>query len=641
MEGVQILTEAVPIRKRKTQITHLLRPHWKTLAIAFLAVIGESVTDLLEPWPLKIVLDYVLSSKQMPDWLASLINSLLGQDKLAILNFAVIAIGAIAVAGAISSYTENFLTTSVGQRVMHDLRGMLYHHIQRLSLAYHDQKRTGDLISRVTSDIDAIQSLISSVLLGMIVNILTLIGMIGVMFYLNWKFTLIALSIAPLLFLVVYSFTRRIKQASRAVRKKEGALVSVLQEVLSSIRVVQAFTREDYEQQRFEQQSMESVEMALRARSLKAKLPPMVEIIVAIGTCLVVWYGARLVISGQLSVGALVVFFLYLGKMYKPMRELSKMTDTISKAMVGFERIREVLETDMIVRNVRGARNAPRFKGQIEFDHVRFGYDKDLLILKDISLKIEPGQLAAVVGPTGAGKTTIISLIPRFYDPVSGYVKIDGSDVRSFKVKSLRQQISFVLQESLLFRAPVWQNIAYGKPEASREEIIRAAELANAHEFIEKMPEGYNTMIGERGVTLSGGQRQRIAIARAIIRDAPILILDEPSSGLDAASEQLVFDALNRLMEGKTSIVIAHRLATIRRADVIFVINDGKVVESGTHQELISRGGLYAEFYEIQFRREEKIDILEETVSDLDAAYHSWRGAIAEINGRETKIKRI
>ena len=421
-----------------------------------------------------------------------------------------------------------------------------------------------------------------------------------------------------MLFLIVYSYTRRIKQASRAVRQKEGEVVSVLQEVLSSIRVVQAFTREDYEQRRFEQESMESVETALRARSLKAKLAPIVGIIVAIGTCLVLWYGARLVVSGDLSAGALLVFFIYLGKMYKPMRELSKMTDTISKAIVGFERIREVLETDMLVRNLPGARTAPRFKGRIEFENVSFGYDKDRPVLKEINLKIEPGQVAALVGPTGAGKTTLISLIPRFYDPLSGRVKIDDEDVRSFDVKSLRQQISFVLQESLLFRAPVWENIAYGKPEGTRYEILRAAELANAHEFIVKMPEGYNTMIGERGVTLSGGQRQRIAIARAIIRNAPILILDEPSTGLDAASEELVFEALSRLMEDKTSIVIAHRLATIKRADVIFVIDDGRVVESGTHQELLARGGLYAELYEIQFRKEEALD-------DLETAYNSWR----------------
>jgi subfamily B ATP-binding cassette protein MsbA len=601
------------MKRRKIQITHLLRPHWKALSLAFLAVIGESGTDLLEPWPLKIIFDYVLGSKHMPDWLASLVHATLGRDKLSVLSFAACAVLAIAIVGAISSYAEDYLTTSVGQWVMHDLRRLLYYHIQRLSLAYHDQKRTGDLISRVTSDIDAIQSLVSSVLLGMVVNVLTLAGMIGVMFYLNWRFTLIALSVSPVLFLVVYSFTRRIKKASRAVRSKEGEVISVLQEVLSSIRVVQAFTREDYEQRRFEQESLESVEIALRARSLKALLPPIVEIVVAIGTCLVVWYGARLVITGQLSAGALLVFFLYLSKMYKPMRQLSKMTDTVSKAIVGFERIREVLETEQLVRNLPGARNAPQLKGQIEFEHVSFGYEQDRPVLTDISLQIEPGQVAALVGPTGTGKTTLVSLIPRFYDPLSGCVKVDGTDVRRYKLKSLRQQISFVLQESLLFRAPVWQNIAYGRPEARHEEITRAAKLANAHEFIEELAEGYDTIIGERGATLSGGQRQRIAIARAIIRNAPILILDEPSSGLDAASEEMVFEALERLMEGKTSIVIAHRLATIRRADVIFVIDEGRMVERGTHQELLARGGLYAELYEIQFRQEEPLDDLAAT----------------------------
>ena len=589
------------MKKKTVQLTHLLRPHWIALIIAFIAVIGESLADLLEPWPLKVIFDYVLNSKPMHGWLAASVNSMAGQDKLSILSFAAFAVIAIAIVGAISNYTQNYFTTSVGQWVMHDLRRMLYHHIQRLSLAYHDRKRTGDLISRVTSDIDAIQNLISSTLLGMLANVLTLLGMIGVMFYLNWKFTLIALSVTPVLFLVVYSFTRRIKRASSAVRTQEGEVVSVLQEVLSSIRVVQAFTRESYEQRRFEQESLESVEAALRARSLKAKLTPLVQIIIAVGTCLVVWYGARLVLSGQLSSGALLVFFLYLGKMYKPMRELSKMTDAVSKAAVGFERVREVLETEIEGRNLKGARRAPPFSGAIEFEHVHLNYEQGRPILQDLSLKIEPGQVAALVGPTGAGKTSIISLIPRFYDPSSGSVKIDGEDVRRFKIKSLRRQISFVLQESLLFRATVWQNIAYGKPEAAREEIIQAAKLANAHEFIEKMPKGYDTMVGERGVTLSGGQRQRIAIARAIIRDSPILILDEPSSGLDAASEELVFDALTRLMKGKTSIVIAHRLATIQRADIIFVINEGTVAESGTHQELLTRGGLYTELYRKQF----------------------------------------
>jgi len=591
--------------QKKIRITDLLYPHWPALTLAFVAVIGESVTDLLEPWPLKIVFDHVFGSKRMPDWLAGAVGWL-GSDKLSILNFVVLAVIAIAIFGALSSYFEKYLTTSVGQWVMHDLRRVLYSHIQRLSLSYHDQKRTGDLISRVTTDIDAVQNLVSSVLLGMLVNVLTLAGMVLVMLYLNWEFTLIAMLIAPGLFLVVFYYTRTIKKASRAVRRKEGEVVSVLEEVLSSIRVVKAFAREDYEQRRFEQESRENVELALQARNVKAKLPPIVELIVAGGTCLVLWYGARLVLAGGLTSGELLVFLLYLGKMYKPMRELSKMTDTISKASVGWERIREVLENETQVRDLPGAKRAPRLKGKIEFNQVSFSYDGRQPVLADVDLKIEPGQLVALVGPTGAGKTTIVSLLPRFYDLTSGEIRVDGTDIRRFKIKSLRQQISFVLQETLLFRAPVWQNIAYGKPEAKRGEVIRAARLAYADEFIEQMPEGYDTMIGERGMTLSGGQRQRIAIARAIIRDAPILILDEPSSGLDPAAEKLVFDALGNLMAGRTSIVIAHRLATVRRADVIFVIDEGRVVEQGTHEELLEQGGLYSRLYELQFRGEEE-----------------------------------
>jgi ATP-binding cassette, subfamily B, bacterial len=588
-----------------TRLSYLLRPHWPQLTLAFVAVIGESVTDLLEPWPLKVVFDNVLGSKPLPKWLAVVVHSVAGTNKLAILSFVVVMVLAIATVGAVSTYFEKYLTTSVAQWVSHDLRRSLYNHIQKLSLSFHDNKRTGDLISRITSDIDTIQDFISQVLLGLIVNVLTLLGMLAVMFYLNWTFTLIALSVAPLLFVVVYAFTRRIKKASRDVRKNEGEIASIASEVLSSIHVVKAFTREDYEQQRFEKQSLETVESALAARSLKAKLTPAVEVIVAAGTCLVFWYGVRLVLAGTITAGSLLVFLLYLGKMYKPMRDLSKMTDTISKTQVGYERIREVAETDREVRNLPGARPAPRFKGEIEFRHVDFSYADRPLTLKDVNFKLGSGKIGALVGPTGAGKTTIASLVARFYEPTSGQVMIDGQDVRRYRIKSLRRQISFVLQESLLFRAPVWQNIAYGRPEASREQIIEAAKLANADEFIVQLPEGYDTLVGERGVTLSGGQRQRIAIARAIVRNSPILILDEPTSGLDAASEELVFDALQRLMKGKTSIVIAHRLATVQNADVIFVIDRGTIVQQGSHEELIKRDGLYAQLYQTQFRHQE------------------------------------
>jgi subfamily B ATP-binding cassette protein MsbA len=600
----------MPSQRKSLRITDLLKPHYKILFVGLLAVIGEGIANLLGPWPLKIVLDNVLKSREIHGWLNRLIQSMVGQDRLAALKFAAAAVLVIALVDAACSYTEKYVTTSVGQWVMHDLRLMLYHRIQRLSLAYHDQSQTGDLLSRVTSDIDAIQSFITSGLLTALVNSITLVGMVAVMFYVNWRFTLIALSVAPVLFAVVFSYTRRIKKASRQVRKKEGEIVSVIQEVLSSIRVVKAFAREDYEERRLEEQSLEGIEIALRARSLKAKLAPIVDIIVAIGTAMVLWYGARMALNGSLSAGSLVVFIVYLGKMYKPMQELSKMTDAYSKASVGFERIKEIVDAEGEVKDLPGARQAPSFKGEIEFDNVSFSYSPDQPILKDVSFKIEAGQVAALVGPTGAGKTTIIGLIPRFYDPTSGTVKIDGIDVRQFRQKSLRQQISLVLQETVLFHGPIWNNIAYGKPSASRGEIIRAAEMANAHEFIEKMPEGYDTIVGERGVTLSGGQRQRIAIARAIIRDTPILILDEPSSGLDAASEKLVFEALDRLMENRTTIVIAHRLSTIRRASCIYAVEDGGIVEHGTHDELLKAGGVYAGLYELQFQTEEEVDTL-------------------------------
>ena len=450
------------------------------------AAVGEGAADLLQPWPLKIVLDNLLKDKPATGWLTHVIE-LFGDNKQAILLFAAVAALVVGVVGAVCSYLEKYYTSTVGQWVMHDLRSTLYSRIQRLSLAYHNHAQTGDLISRVTSDIDAVQSFITGGLLSALINTLTLAGMIGVMFYMNWRFTLIALSVAPVLFLVVFRYTRLIKKSSREVRKKEGQVVSVIQEVLTSIRVVKAFAREDYEQKRLEDESLESVELSLRARSLKAKLSPLVEIIVAMGTSLVLFFGARMVLAGSLDPGSMVVFIWYLGKMYKPMQELSKMTDAYSKAAVGYERIREVLETDTDLKDLPGARPAPRFKGQIEFEHVTFSYEKEQPILKDVSFRIEAGQVAALVGRTGAGKSSIVGLVPRFYDPTSGVVKIDGVDIRKYTQKSIREQVSFVLQETLLFHAPVWKNIAYGKPNATQEEIIRAASLANADEFIDQV----------------------------------------------------------------------------------------------------------------------------------------------------------
>jgi ATP-binding cassette subfamily B protein len=591
-----VIPPAGPTRR----LTAILRPHWKALTLALVAVVGQTLADILQPWPIKIVVDNVLQSKTLTGRMGHVVLWLFAGEKYATLNFAVAAVAVIAIVGALSAYVEKTTTTRVSQWVAHDLRRSLYYQLQRLSLAEHNEARAGDLITRVTHDIDTVQDFINSALLGILTSVLTLVGMVGVMCYIDWRFTLLSLSVAPALLAVVFVYTKRIKEASRAVRKQESELLSGVADMLGAIHVVQAFAREDYEDRRFEAESRHHVTIALQARRMKARLSPIVEVVVALGTCLVLAYGGRLALAGRFSAGVLVVFLLYLSRMYKPMRDLSKMSDTVSKAAIGYERIHEVLQVESRVQNRPDAQPARRFAGGIEFDRVSFAYSDEAPLLQDVSFRIEPGQVAAIVGPSGTGKSTIVSLIPRFYDPQSGLVRIDGADIRTLTLKSLRDQISFVLQDTLLFRATVWENIAYGSPDASIDETVRAAQLANAHAFIVDMPQGYATMVGDRGLTLSGGQRQRIAIARAIVRNAPILILDEPTTGLDAASEQVVTEGLEHLMKGRTTIVIAHHLHTIRNADVIFVVKDAQVVEQGTHGDLVARGGVYAELHRLQ-----------------------------------------
>jgi ATP-binding cassette, subfamily B, bacterial len=594
---------ASPASRKTHLLARILRPHWKTLLIALIAVIGETAADILEPWPIAMVVDNVLEGKRFGGVLGDVVRTVFGQNSSALLTFALTAVLVIAIVGGISGYVEKYLTTSVSQWVAHDLRMLLYNRIQRLSLAEHGKSRSGDLVMRVTKDIDAVQDFIDTALLGIIVSVLTLVGMVAVMLLKNWRFTLVGLSVAPVLFLVVYFYSRRIKDASRTVKKKESELLSGVAEIFTSIQVVQAFAREDYEDRRFDTESRDNVHAGLQARSVKAKLSPMVDIIVALGTCLVLAYGVKLVSSGQLTTGILFLFLMYLKKTYKPIKDLSKMTNTLSKAAVSYERIQEVLGTESGIRDLPGAREAPPLKGAIEFDHVTFGYDANVHILKNVSLRVEPGQVAAIVGPSGMGKSTIASLVSRFFDPIEGAIKLDGHDIRQFTLKSLRDQISFVLQDSLLFSGTIWENISYGRPNAEPEETIRAAQLANAHDFIMDLPHGYGTLVGERGATLSGGQRRRIAIARAIVRNTPILILDEPTTGLDAASEHTVVEALEHLMKGRTSLVIAHHLDTIQRADVIFVVKDAAIIERGTHDSLLAAGGVYRELFELQNNR--------------------------------------
>ena len=585
---------------RLLHLASLLRPRWKALAAALLAVLVETGADVLEPWPIKVVVDNVLNSKALRPGLAAVVLRLFGDSKSAVLEFALVAIMVIAIVGALASFVKTYLTMSVGHWIAHDLRRLVYQRIQRLSLAEHVTSRRGDLVTRITSDIDAVQDFITTAMLGVVVSSLTLVGMVGVMLYVNWRFTLIGLSITPLLGAVVYSYTRRIKKATRRVKKQEAELTSSVAEVLSAIHVVQAFAREDYQAREFDWESRQAVGLGLEARAMKAKLPPIVDVIVAAGTCLVLGYGAHLALSGRLTTGVLVVLLLYLGKTYKPIRDLSKMTNSFTKATVSYERIQEVLQAESAVRDLPAARVAPPFRGLIELEQVTARYTGERPILRDVSLRIEPGQVVAIVGSSGAGKTTIASLIPRFLDPASGCVRIDGTDVREYTLKSLRDQFSFVLQDTLLFRASIWENIAYGRHDAEPEETVQAAMLANAHEFITRLPDGYATLVGERGMTLSGGERQRIAIARALVRNSPIVILDEPTTGLDAAAEQAVVEALHRLMQGRTCIVIAHNLGTIRKADLIVVVKNAEIVERGTHDSLLARGGAYAELYSLQ-----------------------------------------
>jgi ATP-binding cassette, subfamily B, bacterial len=574
-----------PMRAPSHSLWRLVRPYRGILALAFVAMAIESAAAVWEPWPLKLIIDNVLGAKPLPPAVAAW--AIFGTTPLGVLNAAVVGLLAITAIGAAASFGQKYLATAVGQHITQDLRKMLYHRVQGLPLPFFETRRTGDLIVRLTSDVDAAQDFFSTALLSIAMDLLTLGGILAVMLYLDWRFTLLSLAVAPLLFAVVYRRTHRIKEAAREVKAREAGLASIVQETIAAVRTVRAFGREAHEEKRLAREGHAAMQAALRARSIKAALPPAVDLIVAAGTCVVMLVGVRLVLEGRITSGILIVFVLYLGKLYKPMKNLARMTDTVAKSTVAFERIRELLATPDAVADAPGARPAPRFRGAIDFRDVTFGYTQGPPVLQRLTLTAAAGQRVAIVGATGSGKSTLLALLLRLYEPDSGSIRIDGTDIRRFTVRSLRDQISVVPQDPVLFRATVWENIAYGRPGATRDDVIRAARLANAHEFIARMPRGYDTLVGERGETLSGGQRQRVAIARAVIREAPILLLDEPSAALDPESEALVFDALSRLMDRCTSITIAHRLATVRRAQLVTVLDRGTIAACGTHEELL------------------------------------------------------
>ncbi len=583
-------------------IRQLVRPYRGMLFIILVAMMIETAMSLAAPWPLKVIIDNVADGHRLPSWLRDLLGPALGTDsKMHVALLAGIATVLIAGIGAIASYIDNYLTESVGQYVAHDLRVRTFHHLQRLSLGYYNTHQVGSLLSTITTDIQTIQAFASSSTLGILVDTLTIAGMLALMFWLNLDFTLIALAVTPFLLFFVFRFKKAVKKATRAVRSRQANIVAVVQQALESMPVIKAFDGQRITEDQLSNASIATVNASLAARRVKSLLSPVVAIMVALCTAIVLWRGAYQILAGGMTVGALIVYLSYLTKFFKPVKDLATTTNAIAQAAVGVERIRAILETDEIIPERVDAIEPRNIKGEITFQNVAFAYPGNGPVLRDISFHIRPGQLVGIVGPTGGGKSTVLSLIPRFYDTISGKVIIDGHDVRDYKLHDLRDHIGYVLQDTVLFPGTILENIAFGRPSATRAEIIEAARCADAEEFIARMPLGYDTMVGERGLTLSGGQRQRIGIARVMVRNSPILLLDEPTAALDSESERLVMGALERLMNGRTVITVAHRLATIRDADEILVISEGVVAEKGSHEQLIATNGIYAALHRTQF----------------------------------------
>jgi len=580
-------------------VIDLLLPYRHWLFLIFAAMLIETVMSLAAPWPLKIIIDNVIGNKELPPVLVWLNDWLQAEQTIGLAAVCGVALVLFTVIGGLAGYIDNYFTESVAQYIANDLRTRTYSHLQHLSLAYYDTHKVGELLSTITTDVNTIQDFISATLLTILVDVLTIAGMFGLMLYLRWDFALISIGMAPFLLLFVIRFRRAVKKATHEVRKDQAELITVLQHGLESMRAVNVYGRQQLEEERLQKISMETVQAALRARRIKSVVSPVFSLGVAICTGLVIWRGAHLVIADAMTIGALTVFLSYMSKFFSPVKDLGKMTVSIAQATVALERIQRILKANMIIPEKPDARDPGKLKGDIVFEHVYFSYHSDVPVLKDINLNITAGQRIGICGPTGGGKSTLASLIPRLYDCTSGRIFIDGHDITNYTLEGLRREIGFVLQDTMLFYGTIRNNIAYGRPDASEKEIKEAARLANADEFISRLPMGYDTIVGERGVTLSGGERQRIGIARAVVRNSPILILDEPTASLDNESEKLVSDALGKLMKGRTAITISHRLNTLIHADKIVVIKDGMIAEEGRHQSLLMKGGIYAELYRV------------------------------------------
>jgi ATP-binding cassette, subfamily B, bacterial len=564
---------------------------WPICAGAAVAVFAGTAADLLRPWPLKLVFDYVLKDRAI--WTSDF--QLSGNDTrtwmLVIVCGLILCTWGLA---SLAAYFGDYLSNRLAEEVVFELRVAIFGHIQRLSLTFHDDRRMGDLLTRITRDTDSIRDLFGSTWLQWTIAALTLIGTLAVMFVLDWQLALVGALTVGALSPLQWNLRTRIKEASKEKRDREVEVSSVTQETIGSLRVVKAFGREDFQQQQFDRESAESVRAGIKAARLEAKYVRSVDIVTALATCGIVWLGIQKVFRGSLSPGDLYVFIHYVRSFHGPLRDVAKQSVRMARGRVGLERILEIMRMDAGTPDSPSARPAPPLGGAIAFDDVSFGYRPDQPVLHHLSFTIEPGEVIAFAGHTGAGKSSAMGLIPRLYEPLSGRVLVDGEDIRNYKLNTLREQIGMVLQESMLFQTTILENIRYGRPDATTDEILRAARAARVDQFVTRLKDGYNTIVGPRGATLSGGERQRVAIARAMIRNPPILLLDEPTTGLDVENERLVIEALESLMRGKTTVIISHRLTLIERVDRVLVIDAGRIVESGTPAALRSAAGLYA-----------------------------------------------
>jgi ABC-type multidrug transport system fused ATPase/permease subunit len=631
-----------PIRKKKrkgvryipfldidARYLRYLLPYGGLLLLCLVLIFLVAGLGIVAPWPFKYIVDHVIGGRPFTDPVGLWVAAQLGDDQRLLAAAFGFMLLLVTVAQGAAAFAYEYLNGVIQERATHTLRRQVFAHIQSLPLEFFDQNRVGDIIKRVTEDSGKIMVALVTSMADLLVNSIKFIGFAGVMFYLNWRFSVIVLAYVPLLFALYNTFRQNIRDTARDARVEEGEIMNLTLETLGAIREVKAFGREKEQLAQFEAHEQQRVRSALRSIRWEASFSPVVDFIQAASTAAVLWYGVSQMLLGQFTVGGLLIFISYLKDMYSPLRKFGKLSVALQKAAVSGDRLGKVLDADMKITDAPGAIPLDRTRGVVRFEGVSFAYPgaPDQQIVQDVTLAFQPGEVVALVGGTGSGKTTLMNLLMRFYEVDDGRILLDGHDIRQVRVTDLRRQLAIVPQESVLFACSIRENIAYGDPDASEEAIVAAAKAANAHEFILDMPEGYDTIVGERGGTLSGGQRQRLAIARAVLRNAPILVLDEPTAALDAASESLVMGALERLMHGRTTFIIAHRLATIRNADKIVVLNQGQVQEVGSHEELLARDGHYAHLVRLQAGEADSQErLIVETAGNGAAPLPVWGG---------------